>query len=266
MRATMLAAACLALFLAAPAAAVDGEGCLTCHGLPGFGRSEGKRLVSLAIDGAAHDGAFHGGVECRDCHRDVVSIPHETKPGTVPCGLICHTAGEEVGYSHEQVLKEIVSAVHGRKAQAATACRGCHGDEARGGEAGGAAARCAGCHRDSRAVVQRAGDVHGRLDRAGSYGPSCQDCHGAHGVRAVDDHEASVHPSKVAATCAGGLVSGGGACHRPAETARLAGMTPLPGHWSARAGGSPIMALAWLAVAAVVVRVLRELFLIGRRG
>jgi hypothetical protein len=108
-------------------------------------------------------------------------------------------------------------------------------------------------------VARSAGDVHGRLELAGSHGPACQDCHGAHGVRAVDDRESSVHASRIADTCAGGLVAGGGVCHRPAKTARLAGMTPLAGHWSTRAGGAPMLVLAWGAALAVLARLLREL-------
>ncbi len=36
-------------------------------------------------------------------------------------------------------------------------------------------------------------------------------------------------------------------------------MTPLAGHWSARAGGVPILVLAWGAALAVIARLLREL-------
>lgn len=74
---------------------------------------------------------------------------------------------------------------------------------------------CARCHAD--AVFMKRFDPHARVDQLAEYLTSvhgrrnaqgdertavCVDCHGVHGIRKITDPRSSVHPTRVAETCA----------------------------------------------------------------
>jgi predicted CXXCH cytochrome family protein len=97
---------------------------------------------------------------------------------------------------------------------------------------------CASCHSDAAFMrkyaprqrvdqaAEYAASVHGQQLAKGDHNvATCASCHGAHGVRKVNDAKSPVFPTNVAATCA--------ACH--ADPKRMAGYTlpngtPLPTH------------------------------------
>ena len=60
-----------ALFGAEP---ITKDVCLACHD---------------TIDAAKFGASVHGPLECTNCHADVTSVPHETKPKAVQCAS-CH--------------------------------------------------------------------------------------------------------------------------------------------------------------------------------
>ncbi|MFQ5876455.1 MAG: hypothetical protein ACE5JH_02000 [Acidobacteriota bacterium] len=81
---------------------------------------------------------------------------------------------------------------------------------------------CARCHSDAN--LMKAFNPHARVDQWSEYRTSrhgrrldsgddsvavCTDCHGAHGIREVDDPRSPVYPTNVAETCA--------ACHADSE-------------------------------------------------
>jgi cytochrome b subunit of formate dehydrogenase len=81
---------------------------------------------------------------------------------------------------------------------------------------GNIATTCGACHDEVAQVY--AASIHGRAVAHGNTdAPTCVDCHGEHDVRAADDPESSVYPSRVAeASCVG--------CHESERISRRYGM------------------------------------------
>ncbi|MFB3826049.1 MAG: hypothetical protein ACE15B_04735 [Bryobacteraceae bacterium] len=143
------------------------------------------------------------------------------------------------GTCHTDQASAFESDVHKRHG---LTCAGCHGGDVHSEDMSMAMSRakgftgkpartavpalCARCH--SNAAFMHQYDPKQRVDQLAQYQTSvhgkrlaagdtkvanCADCHGAHGIRAVRDPLSSVHPLRVAQTCAG--------CH--ANAARMAG-------------------------------------------
>ena len=97
-------------FAAVPALAVDSEDCLTCHETTL--KDTTKTYHSLVAQSA------HSGMECTDCHTDIVELPHADTLGKVDCGVCHDQAAEDYKY-------------HGRMAVGADkdipSCSDCHG-------------------------------------------------------------------------------------------------------------------------------------------
>lgn len=231
-------ALCAALLLAAPPAwAGDEEGCLACHGLAGLAVREAGAARPLGLSGPGFNASAHGILGCRECHLDIVSIPHGERPDP-GCGLPCH--GQSAGgkeYSHEGLYWEYTTSSHGSSRSRKIGCLLCHPAPQPGSGSGrdkiGEARRCASCHRENERVREWFTDRH-FLELAGGNrrAPSCPDCHSSHRVRPASAPESHVHPGRLAETCSNGAVGAerGGACHGdlgPTAVAR-ASMSPLP--------------------------------------
>jgi hypothetical protein len=88
-------AVCFVLNIASAGFAVDKEGCLTCHRYPGLVRLEKTdEFKVLHIDEEKHLDSPHGKVDCRECHTQVVEIPH-TGQTKVECTTNCHSDDKE---------------------------------------------------------------------------------------------------------------------------------------------------------------------------
>jgi hypothetical protein len=220
----ILACVCagLAAIVSFPALAAGdpNETCFACHADKDAKGSNGK---SVAVDGASFARSVHGEMKlpCTACHADVSEkkIPHPEKLKPVECGTC-----------HEKPVAEYRKTIHGtaRKSgsRAAATCVDCHGkhdilrskEEASRTSHANLEATCAQCH-GKESIAGKAkmpggniagkfhDSIHGKAltGAARNSAPTCNNCHGAHTIRAKDDEASSVHRAKVPDTC--------GACH-----------------------------------------------------
>ncbi len=184
----------LVLVLAAPIAAAGqsppaANSCLACHS-----SLAEERLAAPARTFAEHDVHRDRGFACVDCHGGNPSAP-------------------EAASGHDRA-------------------RGFRGAP-RGGDQIKA---CARCHSDAELMrkfaprqrvdqeAEYAASVHGKRLAGGDRGvATCASCHGAHGIRLVNDAKSPVFATNVAGTC--------GTCHASADHMRgrtLPGGGPLP--------------------------------------
>ena len=252
-RAAGAAGAAWLLLFARPALAGDEEGCLGCHGLAGLAVRDAGQRRNLTIAGRRFEASTHRDLGCRECHTDVVSIPHgeHREPG---CGQPCHgrsAGGKE--YSHEGLYWEYATSSHGSATSRKIGCLICHPAPERGEGAERdkleEARRCASCHRGSPRVRDWFTDRHFLALAGGNRrAPSCPDCHSSHRVRPASSAESTVQPKRLADTCANGAVGTDrrGACHGTLGLAAVAGATMNPLPRARGAGGATALLLVLL--------------------
>lgn len=258
------AVVCVMIVLAGPgrAAAGDEEGCLDCHGLAGFAVRDGGEVRVLGIDAGRLDASVHGEIGCRECHADIVSIPHGDHRD-VGCGQPCHglgIGGREL--SHEALYWEYTASIHGSERSRKIGCLVCHPaperDETAERDKIGEARQCAACHRGSPMIAAWFSDRHFlALARGNRRAPSCPDCHSPHRVRPAAEPESTVNRKRLAATCSNGARGTGrnGACHGILGELSVAGasMNQLPRGRTGKASLSLVLALLAGALAAGLV-------------
>ncbi len=175
MRAALrLAAFCLLI----PATQLEAQesSCITCHGDEGFFDEEGVQLVADFADGV------HAAVElsCHDCHGGNPDPAH----------------AEDLDLSMDPEWRAAPYVGAPAPAEVSAFCGRCH----------------------SNPEFMRRYSPDARIDQEQEYLTSqhglslaagddavatCTSCHGAHGIRRVDDPEASVYPTRIAETCSG---------------------------------------------------------------
>jgi len=93
----------------------DPDGCLSCHAYKGLDYiDEFGVMRSATIDSSHYASSLHGGVPCKDCHREVVDYPHEVENTEADCSDSCHIEepSEGVKYSHDIIHEEMDKSVH----------------------------------------------------------------------------------------------------------------------------------------------------------
>ena len=172
-----------------------------------------------AVPAAKLAASVHEGLECRDCHQSITSLPHDDHLPKVDCGS-CHT-DEKAAYTH-----------HGRGVVGQTedlpGCADCHGShEIRPSSDPGSASHpsrfpdtCGKCHRNldlgkkhdillKRPVGTYEASVHGMATHEGKPGATCIDCHSTtgtgHQILWLGDPSSSIAHANIPATC--------GRCH-----------------------------------------------------
>jgi cytochrome b subunit of formate dehydrogenase len=190
--------------------------CLACHGDSTITEKVGGKPVSLYVNPEAFKNSIHGSLfRCVDCHSDITTSPHETKPAKVSC-VQCH-ADPQAAYDRSHHAK----AIRNGDRQAAT-CVDCHGSphellpasdpKSRVNHAN-IPATCGVCHgqkfvmeasgRSAQPFLSYQESVHGRAVAAGSDRAAvCTDCHGSHEILAAGDTRSSIFKFNVPATCA----------------------------------------------------------------
>ena len=163
--------------------------------------------------------SVHEGLECRDCHQSITSLPHDDHLPKVDCGS-CHTE-EKAAYTH-----------HGRGVVGQTedlpGCSDCHGTHGIRPSADPASAThpskfpdtCGKCHRNldlgkkhnilnKTPVATYEASVHGMATREGKPGATCIVCHSTtgtgHQILWLGDPTSSIAHANIPATC--------GRCH-----------------------------------------------------
>jgi predicted CXXCH cytochrome family protein len=172
----------------AQTAAAPPNSCVTCHtALPD------ARLARPAADFAQQDVHRERGFTCIECHGGDVSASEKLRAHDPSRGFKGKPTGQAV----------------------IATCARCHSDAA-------FMRRFAPRQRVDQAT-EYATSVHGKRIASGDTRvATCASCHGAHGIRLVNDAKSPVFPTNVAATCA--------SCH--ADPVHMAGYTvanqPLP--------------------------------------
>ena len=192
--------------------------CTICHAKPDLEvvTAEG-RIKSLYVDEKLLQTSVHAKKSCKDCHHDVVEIPHrEHKPAKVQC-THCHYQGNPEGAPQSDAYLAYSASVHGQEAAKgnpkAPRCQDCHGahdvrhtkDPASHVAKKNVAETCGKCH--VKIYGEYVNSIHGvaLLQKNVPDAPACTDCHGEHAIYKKDDPASTVYVTRVAETC--------GKCH-----------------------------------------------------
>jgi cytochrome b subunit of formate dehydrogenase len=186
------------------ARAQDSEDCFLCHEDADLTGERGGQEIPLFVDQAAFGESVHGGLDCIDCHVDLVGsdLPHEDELGFVDC-TSCH----------DDATAALAGSVH-RNLQGpggSPSCSSCHGShEIRSPDE--SPPNCAACH--PLQGRQHARSLHGVAQSHGDeLAPGCVDCHGGHDVRAAEAPDSPTAIMNVPLLC--------GRCHREGSPVSL---------------------------------------------
>lgn len=187
------------LLIPKPTFAADTEGCLTCHGQPGFNTIINGRTVSLYVDGDKYDQGKHKDQKCTDCHPGFSAGTATTAEGP-------HTAAQISSYSkdalnacqkcHDKSFWEYKNGPHGEAAAkgeaTAPTCSKCHEKHYTGAtkdensntfKLNSPQKLCEPCHEEAFKTYEE--NYHGKMlvELRYTRSASCSDCHGAHTVK-----------------------------------------------------------------------------------
>jgi hypothetical protein len=192
--------------------------CTICHAKPDLEVvTPDGRTQSLYVDEKVLHASVHAKKTCKDCHRDVVEIPHrEHKPAKVQCTL-CHYKGNPEGAPQSDAYLAYAESIHGVEAAKgnpkAPLCQDCHGshdvrhakDPAAHVSKLNVAETCGRCH--VKIYGEYLGSIHGvaLLEKHRLEAPACTDCHGEHNIYKKDNPASKVYATNVSKTCS--------ACH-----------------------------------------------------
>ena len=196
--------------------------CLDCHSDKTLSKTNslGKE-ISLFVDEARFVGSVHATNNCTSCHTDVSDKhPDDNVPIRSPSCASCH----------ELPGKDYSASIHGVShklgASGAANCWDCHGSHnilsAKRADSPvfklNLPNTCATCHTNTgltkeyqmkypEAAAQYLDSIHGRalLKMGLIVAPSCNDCHGVHGIKRAVDRDSPINAANVAKTC--------GKCH-----------------------------------------------------
>jgi len=194
--------------------------CLDCHTDPSNTRNvDGKNVPLAVFPTNSFARSVHSMLDCTDCHTGVKELVHEAKLPPPDCSGC-----------HEQEGKDYAASIHGVShalgASGAANCWDCHGshdilpvkDPSSPVFKLNLPQTCAKCHNNAKltqeyqmkhpeAAAQYLDSIHGRaLVKMGLIvAPSCNDCHGTHGIKRAVDRDSPINHANVAKTC--------GKCH-----------------------------------------------------
>jgi predicted CXXCH cytochrome family protein len=156
----------------AQAAPFTNDECLGCHD---------------TVSAAKFAQSVHGKLVCTNCHSDITTAPHETKPKAVDCSP-CHEPAVTAwrGSVHFKGLKQ---------GQHGPGCVDCHGSAhtiVLGSDPQSPISKfnvsntCGKCHPVT--AIQYRNGLHGTALAKGNWmAPVCGDCHGIHAISRVSD-------------------------------------------------------------------------------
>ncbi len=170
--------------------------CGTCH-------EEPAKEYASSIHGVSHTLGASGAAACIDCHgkHDILAVTNTSSPvyklNLPKTCASCHSnrgLTKEYEMKYPEVANQYQESIHGRALMemgliVAPSCNDCHGihdikravDRDSPIHGGNVAKTCGKCHVKVEAIYNAS--VHGQLlNKPGSKGPVCSDCHTAHEV------------------------------------------------------------------------------------
>ena len=194
--------------------------CLDCHTDPANARIVNGQKVALALFPTnGFKKSVHSQLDCIDCHDGIKELVHDKNLPPPNCASC-----------HEKEQKDYAGSIHGMShsmgASGAAQCWDCHGSHEMLPAKNPASsvyklnlpATCAKCHSNTKlskeyqiqvpdAASQYMDSIHGNalLKMGLIVAPSCNDCHGAHGIKRSVDRDSPINHANVAKTC--------GKCH-----------------------------------------------------
>ena len=206
--------------------------CATCHGEKDLW-DEDKLHLWIPLQSLAEDVHFSNGVNCHDCHGgDPTSfevpqahstVVDDSESGVLPFQFPFEKVWQSCGKCHSNQETSVADSVHrlaGDETEPGRTrpleCGECHGKKAHGMLAVRDSRSpvfvdkqvqvCGRCHEQPLAEYMESPHGHG-LEQSGLLVTAvCADCHAAHAVLPKTDERSTLHPTRVADTCA--------TCHR----------------------------------------------------
>ncbi len=196
------------LLIPIPALAADTEGCLTCHGQPGFNTIIDGKTVSLYVDGDKMSLGMHKDRKCSDCHPGFSGSTTGSAEGP-------HSAAQISTYSkdalascqkcHDKAYWEYKNGPHGKAAEegeeTAPTCSRCHEKHYTGATKDETSNTyklhspeklCEPCHEEPFKTYDE--NYHGKMVVQLGYkrSASCSDCHGAHKANPLTNEQDAI--------------------------------------------------------------------------
>jgi predicted CXXCH cytochrome family protein len=171
-----------------PAARIDNETCLSCHGDATLSlKARDGATVSLRVPQDTLTASVHAKVACVDCHTAAAELPHPERSFGSRREMTL-TLDEQCRRCHFANYTKTLDSVHqqavARGDRTAPVCVDCHGshDVKKSSTPRTVVSQtCARCHEGIATAY--AGSVHGRALKGGNQNaPVCTDCHHAHDV------------------------------------------------------------------------------------
>jgi len=172
---------------------LDDESCLICHKYPMLkGVTEAGAVRSYFISPELYSRTVHRHVPCRDCHKEIKALPHDSVKEGVRCESECHAINNPATgrpFSHKAIYDTYRKSVHGRdKASGGLTpyCTDCHSNPlynpAQSSPPDDVVRRCVVCHEDRGFVVRWYNHTGRRILGVQRYGEEivalCASCHG----------------------------------------------------------------------------------------
>ena len=202
--------------------AVPNSDCMDCHEAEFKARKKGQPKEWIGVRPELFEKSVHAKLNCVDCHATITETPHDDKLPRAQCASC-----------HETATTQFATSIHGITRDApqpiAATCTTCHGNAhellpvkhtdspvAKFNLLG----TCAQCHEGDKsklglkngdAIAHFKDSIHGQgLYKMGlNVSPTCNDCHGVHDIKKINDATAHTSRAELSKTC--------GACHEGVE-------------------------------------------------
>lgn len=193
-----------------PAAGVDNETCLACHGAPDQEITlPSGEILYLTVDRDTYNASVHGkgGYACVQCHTDITGYPHPKLTATtrreVTLSLYpdCARCHEEKFAAAQDSVHQKALAAGNQNAAVCTDCHGAHNVAPPDQPRSRIPQTCERCH--SQIYQEYASSVHGSalLNESNPDVPTCIDCHGVHNVAGPSTTPFRLFSPQICARC-----------------------------------------------------------------
>lgn len=191
-----------------PILAADTEGCLTCHGQPGFNTIIDGKTISLYVDSDKFDAGKHTAKKCSDCHPGFTAGTATGSEGphtTAQISTFRKDALNSCQKCHDKAYWEHKNGPHGKAADedldTGPTCSRCHDKHYTLGtkdetsdtfKLNSPTKLCGPCHEEALKTYEE--NYHGKMvvELAYARSASCTDCHGPHAVNPLTNKQNAI--------------------------------------------------------------------------